>query len=77
MGLLPTALHLAGTVYFATAFVLGVAMIVCGAMLAKSIENKLDLFRSIGVTPFSVSYVESNKAKYYQTVLKKIKSNLK
>lgn len=46
-------------------------------ILAKSIQNKIDLFRSIGVTPFSVSYVESNKAKYYQTVLKKIKSNLK
>jgi heme o synthase len=36
VGLLPTTLHLAGAVYFVTAFVLGVAMIVCGAMLARS-----------------------------------------
>jgi heme o synthase len=36
VGLLPTTLHLAGPVYFVTAFVLGVAMLVCGVMLAKS-----------------------------------------
>src|ERR671923_252566 len=36
VALLPTTLHLAGEVYFATAFVLGVAMIVSGSMLAKS-----------------------------------------
>jgi len=36
VALLPTTLHLAGTVYFVTAFVLGVAMLVCGVMLAKS-----------------------------------------
>jgi protoheme IX farnesyltransferase len=36
VGLLPTTLHLAGTMYFVTAFVLGIAMIVCGVMLAKS-----------------------------------------
>jgi heme o synthase len=36
VGLLPTTLHLAGLVYFVTAFVLGVAMLVCGVMLAKS-----------------------------------------
>jgi protoheme IX farnesyltransferase len=36
VGLLPTSLHLAGTMYFVTAFVLGVAMVVCGVMLAKS-----------------------------------------
>ena len=36
VGLLPTSLHLAGTVYFITAFVLGVAMLVCGVMLARS-----------------------------------------
>ncbi|HEX5170019.1 MAG TPA: SIR2 family protein [Cyclobacteriaceae bacterium] len=46
-------------------------------VLAKTIQNKLDLFRSIGVTPFSVSYQENNKGRYYQSVLKKIKSNLK
>lgn len=46
-------------------------------VLAKKIQNKIDLFRSIGVTPFSVSYQENNKMKYYQNVLKKIKSNLK
>jgi protoheme IX farnesyltransferase len=36
VGLLPTTLHLAGAVYFVTAFVLGVAMLVCGVMLARS-----------------------------------------
>jgi protoheme IX farnesyltransferase len=36
VGLLPTTLHLAGVVYFITAFVLGVAMLVCGVMLARS-----------------------------------------
>jgi heme o synthase len=36
VGLLPTTLHLAGMVYFVTAFVLGVAMLICGMMLAKS-----------------------------------------
>jgi heme o synthase len=36
VGLLPTTLHLAGAVYFVTAFVLGMAMLVCGVMLARS-----------------------------------------
>jgi heme o synthase len=36
VGLLPTTLHLAGAVYFVTAFVLGIAMLVCGVMLARS-----------------------------------------
>jgi protoheme IX farnesyltransferase len=36
VGLLPTSLHLAGAVYFATAFVLGLAMLVCGILLARS-----------------------------------------
>lgn len=36
VGLLPTTLHLAGTMYFVTAFVLGLVMLVCGVMLAKS-----------------------------------------
>ena len=36
VGLLPTTLHLAGVVYFATAFVLGAAMLVCGILLARS-----------------------------------------
>jgi protoheme IX farnesyltransferase len=36
VGLLPTTLHLAGALYFVTAFVLGLAMIICGAMLARS-----------------------------------------
>jgi heme o synthase len=39
VGLLPTTLHLAGTMYFVTAFVLGIAMLVCGVMLAKSYET--------------------------------------
>jgi protoheme IX farnesyltransferase len=36
IGLLPTTLQLAGPVYFVSAFVLGVAMLICGIMLAKS-----------------------------------------
>ena len=36
IGLLPTTLQLAGAVYFVSAFVLGVAMLVCGIMLAKA-----------------------------------------
>jgi len=36
IGLLPTTLQLAGAVYFVAAFVLGVAMLICGIMLAKS-----------------------------------------
>jgi protoheme IX farnesyltransferase len=36
VGLLPTTLQLAGVVYFVTAFVLGVAMLVCGVLLARS-----------------------------------------
>jgi heme o synthase len=39
VGLLPTTLHLAGTVYFVTAFVLGIAMLVCGGMLARSYSS--------------------------------------
>lgn len=46
-------------------------------VLAKKIQNKLDLLRSIGVTPFSITYSESNKMKYYQVVLKKIGSDFK
>jgi hypothetical protein len=46
-------------------------------VLGKKIQNKLDLLRSIGVTPFSISYSDNNKMKYYQTVLKKIGSNFK
>jgi len=36
VGLLPTTIHLAGTVYFATALVLGCGMLTCGVMLARS-----------------------------------------
>jgi protoheme IX farnesyltransferase len=36
IGLLPTTLQLAGPVYFVFAFILGVAMLICGIMLAKS-----------------------------------------
>jgi hypothetical protein len=46
-------------------------------VLGKKIQNKLDLLRSIGVTPFSISYSDNNKMKYYQTILKKIGSNFK
>jgi protoheme IX farnesyltransferase len=36
VGLLPTSIQLAGVVYFATAFILGLAMLVCGITLARS-----------------------------------------
>lgn len=36
VGLLPTTLHLAGAIYFATALVLGSLMLTCGVMLARS-----------------------------------------
>jgi len=39
IGLLPTTLQLAGAVYFVTAFVLGIAMLICGIMLAKSYSS--------------------------------------
>jgi protoheme IX farnesyltransferase len=39
IGLLPTTLQLAGPVYFVTAFVLGVAMLICGIMLAQSYSS--------------------------------------
>jgi protoheme IX farnesyltransferase len=39
VGLLPTTLQLAGTVYFVTAFVLGLAMLVCGGWLAISYSS--------------------------------------
>lgn len=45
--------------------------------LSKQIQNKLDLLRSAGVLPFSISYHEENKMKYYQNVLKKIKNDLR
>jgi hypothetical protein len=46
-------------------------------VLAKSIQNKLDLFRSIGVTPFSISYPQGGKEKYYLSVIRKIKDSFK
>jgi heme o synthase len=39
VGLLPTTLQLAGVVYFITAFILGIAMLVCGVMLARSYSH--------------------------------------
>ena len=36
IGLLPTTLQLAGPIYFVSAFILGVAMLICAIMLAKS-----------------------------------------
>ena len=39
VGLLPTTLQLAGTVYFITAFVLGGAMLICGGLLAVSYSS--------------------------------------
>jgi heme o synthase len=39
VGLLPATLQLAGALYFVTAFVLGIAMIVYGSMLARSYSH--------------------------------------
>jgi protoheme IX farnesyltransferase len=39
VGLLPTSLQVAGAVYFVTAFVLGMAMLICGVMLAISYSS--------------------------------------
>jgi heme o synthase len=36
IGLLPTTLRLAGPIYFVSAFILGVTMLICGIMLAQS-----------------------------------------
>jgi len=36
VGLLPTTIHLTGPVYFVAAFVLGLALLACGIMLAKA-----------------------------------------
>jgi heme o synthase len=40
VGLLPTTLHMAGAVYFVTAFVLGMAMLICGVMVATSYSSE-------------------------------------
>jgi protoheme IX farnesyltransferase len=40
VGLLPTSLHLTGLVYFVTALVLGLALFICGLMLARSHSTK-------------------------------------
>jgi protoheme IX farnesyltransferase len=40
VGLLPTMLHLTGVLYFVTALVLGVALLVCGIMLVRSHSTK-------------------------------------
>ena len=39
VGLLPTTLHVAGAVYFVTAFALGMAMLICGVMVATSYSS--------------------------------------
>jgi heme o synthase len=39
VGLLPTSLQVAGAVYFVTAFVLGMAMLTCGVMVAISYSS--------------------------------------
>jgi heme o synthase len=39
VGLLPTSLQVAGAVYFVTAFVLGMAMLICGVMVAISYSS--------------------------------------
>ena len=40
VGLLPTAVHLTGVVYFVTAFVLSLGLLTCGLMLAKTPSAK-------------------------------------
>jgi protoheme IX farnesyltransferase len=40
VGLLPTTLHLTGSTYFVTALVLGMALLVCGIILAWSHSTK-------------------------------------
>jgi protoheme IX farnesyltransferase len=39
VGLLPTTLQVAGPVYFVTAFILGMAMLICGVMVAISYSS--------------------------------------
>jgi heme o synthase len=39
VGLLPTTLQVAGPVYFVTAFILGMAMLICGVMVARSYSS--------------------------------------
>jgi protoheme IX farnesyltransferase len=39
VGLLPTSLQVAGAVYFVTAFILGMAMLICGVMVARSYSS--------------------------------------
>jgi protoheme IX farnesyltransferase len=54
VGLLPTSLHMAGPAYFVTAFVLGLAMLVCGVLVAISYSNaaaKRLLFASLIYLP--------------------------
>ena len=66
VGLLPTTLHLAGTAYFVTAFVLGVAMIVCGAMLARSysrVAAKRVLFVSLIYLPALLTVMAVDKVR--------------
>jgi protoheme IX farnesyltransferase len=41
VGLLPTTLHLTGVTYFVAALVLGVALMVCGMMLARSPSTEM------------------------------------
>jgi protoheme IX farnesyltransferase len=54
VGLLPTTLHMAGPVYFVTAFLLGLAMLICGVIVATSYSNaaaKRLLFASLIYLP--------------------------
>src|SRR5690606_29779730 len=41
-------------------------------IFSKQIKNKLDLLRSVGVTPFSITYKDNQKAKFYEAILKKL-----
>lgn len=40
VGLLPTTLHLTGIIYFVSALVLGIGLLICGLMLARSHSSK-------------------------------------
>lgn len=44
--------------------------------MATAISHKLDLLRSAGVTPFSITYDEKNKVKYYAQIIRKIQKRL-
>jgi protoheme IX farnesyltransferase len=66
VGLLPTTLHLAGVIYFVTAFVLGGAMVVCGIVLARSYSSHAArrlLFASLVYLPALLAVMALDKVR--------------